>query len=358
MPQAKRKRVELSQSAQQRTGSRFSRRLASYRKRTMRELLKFVPADGPAYLYDLICEYPLRSGKGLRAALCSATCGALGGRDKQSLNSAVAIELFHNAFLIHDDIQDASELRRGGPTLYRSYGLGIGVNVGNATNLVALQRLMANRRILGPQISWLVMAETEVMLRHSLEGQAIELGWIRDNICRLTLRDYLRMCLKKTSWYSFIYPLRVGAIIAEGNSLAPDRFTRLGWYLGAAFQIHDDILNLTGNAQTYGKEILGDLWEGKRSLMLIHLLRSCSRREFGQIKSLLAKERAARSDHEVQWLYELMLKYKCIEYARGVSKQFAGAAFMEALSSFRTVPDSPHKRFILELILYVVRRNR
>jgi geranylgeranyl diphosphate synthase type II len=88
-------------------------------------------------------------------------------------------------------------------------------NVGNATNLLALRRLMENRRILGPRVGWRVMEETEGMMWQSLEGKAIELGWIRDKACDLAQKDYLQMCLKKTSWYSFIYPLRVGALIAE-----------------------------------------------------------------------------------------------------------------------------------------------
>ena len=155
------------------------------------------------------------------------------------LNSAVAIELFHNGFLIHDDLQDDSFTRRGAPTMHRHHGAGIAVNVGNATNLLALGRVMDNHRFLGSTAAGLIAEETELMMRYSLEGQAIELGWIHDNVCSLKPRDYLHMCLKKTSWYSFIHPMRVGAIVAEGRQV-PARFCRFGWYVGAAFQIQDD----------------------------------------------------------------------------------------------------------------------
>ena len=87
------------------------------------------------------------------------------------------------------------------------------------------------------------------------------------------------MCLKKTPWYSFIYPIRVGAIIAPGSTLDPKRFSRFGWYFGAAFQIQDDLLNLTGEFAKSGKELGGDIAEGKRTLMLIHLLAACTARE-------------------------------------------------------------------------------
>ena len=358
MERAAAKSSTRPQGEHRRASKFFEQTLERYRRVTTRALLNLIPDHGPRYLYDLVPTYPRRLGKGLRAALCLATCDALGGSQQQALNSAVAIELFHNAFLIHDDVQDESVRRRGGATLHKEHGIGIAVNVGNGTNLIALQRLMANREILGPQLSWQIMEETERMMRHSLEGQAIELGWIRDNVRDLDTKNYLRMCLKKTSWYSFIYPLRVGALIANGGKLDPDQFCRFGWYFGAAFQIQDDILNLTAKYSKYGKEIRGDLWEGKRTLMLVHLLNHCTANERRELKRFLAKSRSKREKGEVASMYALMKRYGSIEFARREARQVAGAALIEALTAFRNVPDSDSKRFILEMVLYVVRRDR
>jgi geranylgeranyl diphosphate synthase type II len=332
--------------------------LAHYRDITTQALLDSIPKEGPPYLYELVSDYPNRAGKGLRAALCFATCAALGVGRRKALNSAVAIELLHNAFLIHDDVQDGSEFRRGQPTLFQEHGVPIAVNVGNATNLLALRRLMENRGILGGQATWRIVEETERMMTHSLEGQAIELGWIRDNARDLGVRDYMQMCLKKTSWYSFIYPMRVGALVARPGQLREDQFCRLGWYFGAAFQIQDDILNLTGDYRKYGKEIAGDLWEGKRTLMLIHLLKHCVARDRLRIHRFLGQSRQRRTQSEVAWLYELMLRNKSIDYARRIARQLAGAALFEGLAEFRGLPDSKEKRFILEMVLYVVNRDR
>jgi geranylgeranyl diphosphate synthase type II len=344
-------------SPRTRTTQFFEQTLASYREVTTRALLDLIPEQGPPHLYDLVSVYPRRSGKGLRAALCFATCAALGGTSRQALNSAIAIELFHNGFLVHDDVQDGSDRRRGAPTLHTQHGIPIAINVGNATNLLALRRLMENRAILGPQASWLVMMETERMMKNSLEGQAIELGWIHNNVCRLGTADYLQMCLKKTSWYSFLYPLRVGALIARGG-LEPDQFCRFGWYLGAAFQIQDDILNLTGDYRKYGKEIGGDLWEGKRTLMLIHLLQHCSTSQRRRLQAFLAQPRGEHASSEVAWICRLLENYGSISYARRAARQLAGAALLEGLAAFRGVPDSQHKRFILEMVLFVVNRDR
>ena len=134
------------------------------------------------------------------------------------------------------------------------------------------------------------------MTQESLEGQAMELGWMRDNRCDITDEDYLRMVLKKTCWYSFIHPCRIGALIATRDSVDLDRFNRFGYYLGAAFQIQDDLLNLTGDERRYGKEIGGDLLEGKRTLMLIHLLRQAAPREVERVRAFLGQPRARPVD--------------------------------------------------------------
>ena len=358
MPAASADRSRRGRPREQSASRHFERLLTDFREATARDLLRSIPRQGPPYLYDLVSAYPSRPGKGLRAALCFATCAALGGSRRQALNSAVAIELLHNAFLIHDDVQDGSELRRGRPTLFQDHGVPIAINVGNATNLLALRRLMENRGIVGPAASWKIMEETERMMTLSLEGQAIELGWIRDNYCNLRVRDYMQMCLKKTSWYSFIYPMRVGALVARAGHLGTDQFCRLGWYFGAAFQIQDDILNLTADYHKYGKEIAGDLWEGKRTLILIHALKTCTDRERSRLKRFLAEPRQSRSRADVEWVYDLLVRCRSIDYARRQARQLAGAALFEALGAFRGVPDSEEKSFILEMVLYVVNRDR
>ena len=105
------------------------------------------------------------------------------------------------------------------------------------------------------------------MLVESLEGQAIELGWVRDNDLTVGTDDYLRLVLKKTAWYSFIHPMRIGAMVAERRR-SRISIGSIGSAIcsALAFQITDDVLNLIGDVARYGKEIDGDLWEGKRTL--------------------------------------------------------------------------------------------
>jgi geranylgeranyl diphosphate synthase type II len=332
--------------------------LERYKAVTMEMLLALLPQKEPRrYLYDLVPLYPTRAGKGLRPGLCIATCGTFGGATEWVLRSAVAIELFHNAFLVHDDVEDGSENRRGQATLSTAYGLAIAVNVGDAMNVLSIRPLMENLEVLGSQITWHVFTEIEHMVRQSVEGQAMELGWVRDNICELTEDDYLRMTLKKTCWYTCIHPCRIGSLVATNGTVNLDRFNRFGYYMGAAFQIQDDILNLVGEEAKYGKEIGGDIWEGKRTLMLIHALNHCTSREREYMQSFLATLRRDRSLNDVQWVYHIMDKYGSIEYARSCARQLAGAALREFFVTYGDQPASEHKRFIEELVLYMIERD-
>jgi geranylgeranyl diphosphate synthase, type II len=152
---------------------------------------------------------------------------------------------------------------------------------------------------LGPAAALRILDEVGHLLVETLEGQAMELGWVRDNDLTVGTDDYLRLVLKKTAWYSFIHPIRIGAIVANADDRNLGRFDRFGYLLGLAFQITDDVLNLDGNVTQYGKEINGDLWEDKRTLLLVHALGNASRADHAWISSFLARPRERRLRREV-----------------------------------------------------------
>ncbi len=343
------------------SGNRFAlveEVLQSYKTLTTEAMLALLPSKEPKrYLYDLVPSYPLREGKGFRPGLCIATCRAFGGDTRWALNSAVALELFHNAFLIHDDVEDGSDFRRGKPTMNAEYGLPIAVNVGDAMNVLSLKPLMDNLTTLGPKLSWQIFAEIEHMVRESVEGQSLELGWVRDNVCDMTEADYLRMTLKKTCWYTCIHPCRIGALIGTGGEIAPDRFNYFGYYMGAAFQIQDDILNLVGEQRKYGKEIGGDIWEGKRTMMLIHVLNHCDSKQKEWLRAFLAKPRHQRTAEDVRQVYKLMDRYGSIDAARSSARQLAGAALREYFVAYGDRPDSKDKEMLQSLVLYMIERD-
>ena len=313
--------------------------------------------EGPAaWLDDLVREYPARGGKAIRPALCLATCVAFGGSIEEAMPSAVAVELLHNAFLVHDDIEDASLLRRGRPTLHHDHGVPLALNAGDALFVLAGAALASNRSVLGGRMAAAVADEFTTMARHTVSGQATELGWRRDVVVDLTPDDYVDLIMRKTCWYTTVHPLRLGALIGSWGRADLDAMVRFGAYLGAAFQIQDDLLNLEGDEELYGKEHQGDLYEGKRTLMVIRLLSVAPAAVRAEVVAFLGRTREERTPSDVQHLAALLETYGCLDYARTFGQGIAEAAEAAFDVAFGSVPDSPERRFVHALIAWMLRR--
>jgi geranylgeranyl diphosphate synthase type II len=333
--------------------------LGAYAGLVSAEMRRYLPSEAQPdlrrYLYDLVADYPRRWGKMMRPSICLSTAQAFGASLELALPSAASIELLHNSLLIHDDIEDESDERRGSPTLHRLHGLPLALNAGSALSLVSLFPLLGARD-LPPGVTARVLQETMRVGQESAEGQALELGWCRDNRLDLGESDYLELVLKKTCWLAAIHPLRVGALLALGETADLDRFVCFGFFLGAAFQIHDDVLNLIGDTKQYGKEPAGDLWEGKRTLILMELLKHCSSQERDELQRFFGLGRADKTAAQVEWVLGLMRRYGSIEAARATAEALAGAAQHEFEHAFGDAPESRHKQFLRELPTWVFER--
>ena len=317
---------------------------------------RYLVSDRPMpYLDDLVTDYPRRGGKMMRPSLCIAHARAFGASLEQAVLTAAAIELLHNALLIHDDIEDGSEERRGQPTLHALHGVPLALNAGDTLMLLSLRPLMDNAERIGERLALEILRETEVMARESAEGQALELGWRDRNASDVTQADYLRMVLKKTAWLSTIYPSRVGALIGSSGRVDLSIFMNFGFFLGAAFQIQDDLLNLVGDA-TYGKELNGDLYEGKRTLMLIHAQQASDPGDRAILNDILSRPREQRTLDDVTWLRAIIDRHDSIAHARKVAEALVGAATYEFGRVYGELPDSRDKRFIAALIPWVFER--
>ncbi len=332
--------------------------LEEYGALTRRALSRYLPAIEPRrYLYDLVSDYPRRGGKMMRPSLCIASAKAFGARAEDALRAAVAIELFHNSLLVHDDVHDESQLRRGSPSLHVLHGVPLALNAGTTLGMLCLRPLTDYRAGFGLKVPLLLIEELERMGRESAEGQALELGWRRDNVVDLADVDYFEMVLKKTCWYTTISPMRLGALIGCRDMLPEfETLIRLGFFLGTAFQIRDDVLNLIGD-ERYGKELADDLLEGKRTLMLIHLLANATAGEHERLTAFLAAPRAERTPQQVRWVVQRMKHYGSIAYAQEIANGLAGAALHEFSVLFDTLPDSRDKRFLADMITWVLKRT-
>jgi geranylgeranyl diphosphate synthase, type II len=142
-------RVRKSRSSATADGAAMSSLVADtleeYGSLTREALVSYLPSGYPTrYLYELLADYPQRAGKMMRPSLCIATARAFGASAADAIRSAVAIELLHNAMLVHDDIQDGSALRRGRPTLHMMHGVPLAINAGDALFLLSLRPLLDN----------------------------------------------------------------------------------------------------------------------------------------------------------------------------------------------------------------------
>jgi geranylgeranyl diphosphate synthase type II len=283
-------------------------------------LEKLLPRSSPVaevdLLYKMMRDYPSRPAKGMRPFLCVTACRAVGGDGRDALLTAACIELFQNWILIHDDIEDGSELRRGGPALHRKYGEPLALNAGDALHARMWGALSLNQETLGSEKAIRIMKEFSRMINETTEGQHMELGWVAHKRLDLQESDYSEMCTKKTSWYTVAGPCRLGAIVAGASEDVLEKLKDFGLRLGVAFQIQDDTLNLVGDQKRYGKEKSDDIYEGKRTLILLHLLGRVGPEEKTKLVSIMNKDRAAKTPADVSYALSLIEKYDVVGYTR------------------------------------------
>lgn len=326
-------------------------RLESYAAIARTAMLQFLPQTDPTsdiqkYLYAPLGEYPRRQGKLVRACLCIAATCAQGGKLADAVNTAIAIELMHNATLVHDDFEDGAETRRNGRSLHLQYGPELAINAGDALFLLAFRPLLKNFDTLSTPVALKLLSELDWASWQTVGGQAVELGWGRDNRLDLQVSDYFSMVMKKTAWLGMILPLRAGALIASGGAANPDRFVNFGFYLGAVFQIANDIANFRSHPQP------SDLHEGKRSLILTHVTKCATPDETRRIADILRKPRSERSAEEATEILNLVRQYESIEYARLSLEAMTEAATECFQSTFEHVGPGQDKDFIFGLIGY------
>jgi geranylgeranyl diphosphate synthase type II len=311
-----------------------------------REALLDHLSHGGGRVYEIAADYPQRASKGIRPALCLAACRAHGGSTDEAIGAAVAIELLHNAFLVHDDICDGAMQRRGAPALHVRHGVPLALTAGNALAWLAIEPLLENVQTLGPELALEVLSEFHLLTKRTIEGQAAELAWRERELPLLTADEYLRLVLDKTCWYTSIQPCRVGALIGARRAADLDAIARFGFFLGAVLQIRDDIENVTDRRGDHGKDFGGDVIEGKPTLLLVHLLGAAGPEIRVQVEGLVGPTGELADvprEDRIERIVSLMEEHGSIEYACAFADGLAGAA----------LPESEDKAFLRALVLHL-----
>lgn len=280
-------------------------------------------ADLDRYLYQPLERFTASGGKRTRPALALLGCEAVGGDPAAALSTAAAIEYFQSAALIHDDIADKSELRRGEPCTYVTEGTGVAINIGDL-GLVNVLALVLRDEKLPADVRSDVAERLVQMEERTLEGQALDLGWARDGRWDISVEDYLYMASHKTAYYSAAVPLVTGALCGGGTPEQLRALDEFGMRAGLAFQLQDDLLNLVGDAEAQGKDFRSDITEGKRTLVVVHALANAApaaRERLIQILSAKEKDPAVLAE-----AVDIMQATGSVEYARAYAENLTNTA--------------------------------
>ncbi|MDZ4168584.1 MAG: polyprenyl synthetase family protein [Coriobacteriia bacterium] len=277
--------------------------------------------DMARYLYGPLAAFSANAGKRHRPLICLLACEAVGGDPDKARASAAAVEHFHTAALIHDDIEDSSLTRRGEPCLHVREGDGLAINAGDLA-LSLVTGAVVHDPALDDATKLRVLQELVDMTTRTIEGQALDIGWARDGRFDLTIDDYLLMANHKTAYYSGAVPLAIGAIVGGGSPTQVEALRAFGMAAGLAFQIQDDTLNLVGKRESVGKDFRSDITEGKRTLVAIHALQNSPDRD-----RLLAILSARETDEGVlEEAVSIMRGAGSVDYANDYARNLVLAA--------------------------------
>lgn len=306
-------------------------------------------ADMQRYLYRPLGAYTKNAGKRHRPLICLLACEAVGGDPRRAWPSAAAIEHFHTAALIHDDIMDSSLTRRGEPCLHIREGEGLAINAGDLA-LSLVTGTVVDDHGLDPECRLRVLKELVDMTTRTIEGQALDIGWARDDRFDLTVDDYLVMANHKTAFYSGAVPLAVGAIIGVGTEEQVEALRAFGLAAGLAFQIQDDVLNLVGTREATKKDFRSDVTEGKRTLAAVHALQHSAERE--RLREILASraEDPALLDEAVR----IMAEAGSIDFARTYARDLVLGAKAELEAA---LPRGKARDLLLSMADFFVERD-
>ncbi len=218
----------------------------------------------PRGLYEPIGYTLAGGGKRVRPTLALTACRLFGGQEESVLPVALALEVFHNFTLLHDDLMDKADTRRGRQTVWKKWDANTAVLSGDQM-LIEAYKLLA--QLPAEQLAY-VLPIFNRMATEICEGQQLDMDFEGMKLTEVSIADYMEMIRLKTS-VLLASALQMGALIAGADEVAQEALYNFGIKVGLAFQIQDDLLDCFGDAATFGKPIGGDILEGKKTYMLL-----------------------------------------------------------------------------------------
>jgi len=314
----------------------YDQRYNAYKKVVDERLKQALIEEKPVGLYEPIRYILFAGGKRIRPIILLLSCESLGGDYKDAINAALAVEIFHNFTLVHDDIMDNADLRRGLLTIHKRWGINTAILSGDAMFAIAYKFLSS---IKSARIDEIFNSFTQAAIE-VCEGQALDLEL--ETSFDVSIDDYIKMISKKTA--SLIKnSARIGALIANGSNEQILALENYGLNLGLAFQFMDDLLDVVASSDEFGKSIGGDIVNGKRTFLLLTAMGKVKGKDREIIEKVFVKKNLDPSIvHEVKEIY---IRYGIVDEAQEMVRFYTNLA----INSLEPIPESDSRSMLIWL---------
>lgn len=284
-------------------------------------LKEVIPVDKDNYLNEPIWHHMSTGGKRIRPAICLITCEALGGNPENAVHFALAVEILHNMFLLHDDIEDGDTVRRDKPTVWVKYGIANAINAGDYLLGIAYRCILSSPNPIKTKIKLLDIFT--LTYEKTVEGQALDINARGDK--DFTVEKYMKTVELKTGYY-LACGMAGGVVLSENHNDNLDIIWELGKNMGPAFQIKDDLIDLT-HGKGRGGVIGSDISEGKASFPYAYTMDVARSDEKENLIKIMKKERNKTTEDDIKWVIDLYKKYDSLDYSQNYAEKLIKDAY-------------------------------
>ncbi len=326
---------------------KFSEKYDAYKKKIDKRINSLVVLNEPKSLYDPVNYILSGGGKRIRPAVLLFACEAVGGDIKNAVDAGAAIEVLHNFTLVHDDIMDNADTRRGNETVHKKWNVNTAILAGDNLIAIAYKSLLKTK---SNRLDQIIKEFTEGVIE-VCEGQSYDKDFeIMDNV---TIDNYLMMIQKKTAKLIEVSAV-MGAIIGGGTDEQIENIRNFAINAGLAFQIQDDLLDIIADEKEFGKKIGGDLIEGKKTYLLLKALETVKEKSEKEVLENIVKNSGIKENHEV-----IIKQVQKIYYDNGVidSAKEAVETFTNKAENFLNIFPIEHKNLLIGFSRMLLERN-
>jgi len=293
-----------------------------------------------------MAHYPAAGGKRLRPLLATMVCEAFGGNADKAIPYGVALEMIHNFTLVHDDVMDEDDTRRGMKTVHHEYGVPEAILAGDAMFARAFEMVLDSDIDDSGVVKLVEILARSVRLL--ADGQQMDLDFEDRDI--VSPEEYLEMIERKTA-VLYSAAAQGGAIVGGASEQQQEALFEYGRLIGLGFQIWDDVLDLRSTKETFGKPVLNDIRNGKKTLIIVHAVDTMKSPQKDELLSVLGKKGA--TEEELMRAKDLLEAVGSIDYASRIASEFVAKAKEE----LKAVKDDKHRTILVGFADFMLSRK-